>query len=125
MMIPTARRLVDIAFRVNGALASGKCESLTLDHVYAAARREHLVESLQGWLGSDAEPLSSLQGPERAAIDDAFGRIVNVVTPEDFGIDRSSPHAGLAFVMGMILEAIKGAVPMPNDATSGGSQSKH
>jgi len=111
MMLSTARRLADIASRVNVAMASGHYDTLTVDHVYAAARREHLVESLHGWFGTDAVPPKGLQGPEREAMNDAFGRIATAVTPEDFGIDRASPRAALAFLMGMILEAIKEAVP--------------
>jgi hypothetical protein len=74
-MIPTARLLIDFAFRVNAAMASGQYDSLTVDHVYAAAHREYLGDSLVNWLGADREPLSVIRQEDRTALNAMFARM--------------------------------------------------
>jgi phosphopantetheine adenylyltransferase len=91
-------------------MASGQYDSLTVDHVHAVAQREHLFESLVIWLGADGERLSVIRQDDRTALNAMFARMVLVVTPDDFGIDRSGPHAALAFVMGMLLKGINDVV---------------
>jgi hypothetical protein len=118
-MIPTVSLLVDIAFRVNAALASPAYDTLKIEHVYAVAQREHLFDSLRGWLGTAAEPWSALRPEDRAAVNEMFARLATAVTPEDFGIDPASPRAALALVMAMLLEGIKeaGLEPRTTDQT--------
>jgi hypothetical protein len=109
-MIPTASLLTRLAYRVNAAMASEQYDSLTVDHVYAVAHRQHLFESLVIWLGADGEALSVISREDRTAINEMFARMVLVVTSDDFGIDRSGPRAALAFVMGMLLKGINDVV---------------
>jgi hypothetical protein len=85
--------LTQLAFQVNAAMASAQYESLTVDHVYAVAHREHLCDSLIIWLGADGEPPSVIHPKDRSALNEMFARMALVVTPEDFGIDRSGPRA--------------------------------
>jgi|SRR6185437_7985110 hypothetical protein len=113
-MNPAVSLLVDIALRVNAAMASPTYDTLKVEHVYAVAQREHLFDSLRSWLGTEAEPLSALRPEGRAAVNEMFARMANTVTPEDFGIDPESPRAALALVMGMLLEGIKEAAARPN-----------
>ncbi len=112
-MRPTASLLTHLAFRVNAAMASGRYDSLTVDHVYAVVQREHLCESLVVWLGVDGEPLNVLRQEDRTVLNAMFARMALVVTPDDFGIDRSGPGAALAFVMGMVLNGINEVVREP------------
>ena len=112
-MTPTVSVLADIAFRVNAAMVSTTYDTLKIEHVYAVAQREHLFDSLRGWLGTEAQPLTAIRPETRAAVNEMFARVANVVTPEDFGIDPASPRAALALVMGMLLEGIKEAAREP------------
>jgi hypothetical protein len=109
-MIPTASLLTHLAIRLNAAMASGQYDSLTVDHVYAVAHREHLFESLVIWLGADAEPLSVIGKNDRTALNEMFARMALVVSPDDFGIDRPGRRAALAFVIGMLLKGINEVV---------------
>jgi hypothetical protein len=112
-MIP-ASLLTHLAFRVNAAMASEQYDSLTADQVCAVAHREHLFDSLVIWLGADGEPLNAVRQENRTALNAMFARMALVVTPEDFGIDRSSPRAAMAFVMGLLLNGINEIVREPD-----------
>jgi hypothetical protein len=103
----TASRLAHVGLFVNAAIASGRYDAITVDHVYAEAHRQQLFDSLRAWLGADGEPLSTVSQGEREALNDLFMRVANAVTTEDLGFPPSTPRGGLALVMGMLLEGIR------------------
>lgn len=84
--------------------------------MYAVAQREHLFDSLRGWLGAEANSLSVVRPESCDAVNQMFARVSHFVAPEDFGIDPESPRAALALVMGMLLEGIKEAAGEPTTA---------
>jgi hypothetical protein len=91
-------------------MASEQYDSLTVDQVCAVAQREHLFDSLAIWLGANGEPLNVIRQEHRTALNAMFARMALVVTPEDFGVDRSGPRAALAFVMDLLLNGINEVV---------------
>lgn len=103
----TASRLAHVGLFVNAAIASGRYDTVTIDDVYAAARREQLFEALRTWLGSDGEPLGTVGQGEIEALNNLFMRVANAVTTEDLGFGPSTPRGGLPLVMGMLLEGIR------------------
>jgi hypothetical protein len=101
----TIRRLVTIAYEVNAAMASGRCDDINTEAAFRLANDERLFTVLRDRLGAGTE-LAAFTDAEGAELDEEWARIANCILLQDYKLDGES--RGLALVMGLILEGING-----------------